>query len=141
MTATIVPFTKKSAPRSKFKSAEEGIELDPPSDEDLKGFINTLKFLALQSVSNTVSVDVTGDELNLKIEHHNHDQINDANGVISVTVFDILAGTEFVPQDQKKMIDQLRIAFDRLRLEEYEEEVQVVFLDGFDDEDKTNETE
>ncbi len=76
----------------------------------------------LQSVSNSITIDVFDDELNFKIQYSDPDDINDTGGVISGTTIEFMAGIDFIPQDQKKMMDQLMIAFERLQLEEYEDE-------------------
>ena len=140
MTATIVPFGKKTPAKiqKSIKAAEDGLELTPPSRDDLKGFINTLNFLALQSMAKSATVDVMDGELNVKIQHHERADFVDADGVMSATMFEVMAGVDFTPENPNKMIDHLLIAFDRLNLDNYEDfEVEGTLI--LEDED--NETE
>jgi hypothetical protein len=139
MTATIVPFSKKSPAKiKKTLGAEDGVELDPPTPDDLKGFINTLTFLALQSNSQSVTIDVLGDELNVKIQHHDYDDFIEDKGVVSATMFEIMAGIDFNPGNVKKMSEDLLVAFERLKFENYEEEVVMVVVDSIEDDNETD---
>lgn len=136
MTATIVQFGKKTPAKiqKKVKAAEDGLDLDPPTTEDLKGFINTLNFLSLQSATGSASVDIMDDELNIKIQHHDRSDFNDDGDIISATSFEIMAGIEFLPQDHKKTIASLLIAFERLDFDNYEQiDVEATFAEDEDD--------
>ena len=127
MSADIVPFAKKTLQKivKTIRAAEDGVELDLPTPDDLNGFLNTLNFLAQQSACRSVSVELMGDDLNMKILHHDHDEFSDAGGVISATTYEIMAGVQFIPEDYKKTIEYLLIAFERLEFENYETDVIV----------------
>lgn len=133
MTATIVPFAKKTSSnlKKKFQNAEDGTNLNPPTHDDLKGFINTLTFLSLQSDTGSASVDIIADELNIHVQHHDQNNFIDNKGVLSATCFEVMAGIEYTPTNINKMVDSLLVAFERLKIDNYEEEI-VLILDESD---------
>lgn len=120
MSADIVPFTKKVV-KKKFKSAEDGVELDPPSESDLRGFINTLDFLRQQSIAKSVSIETMGDDLSIFVRHY--DDINDDNEVTSASCVELVSGCEFTPEDPKRLIKNLLTIFDRIDVDDEDNEI------------------
>lgn len=120
MSATIVPFRSKQVPKKKYTGAESGVVLEPPTPEDLKGFINTLNFLALQSATNTVTIDIMADALDISIRHFNDDTAEDDNEVYSISALEFVAGCPYTPKDQKKMTENLLEMFNKLHIDNHE---------------------
>ena len=124
MSATVVPFNSKSKlPTTKKQPKDSnGEELVPPTKDDIVGFLNTIQFLALQSSTNAVDISVLVDELTICIKHH--DNLFERDEVTAATSFEILTSIPYNAEclDKEKTITNLLEVFDRLDVEQYEDQ-------------------
>lgn len=123
MTGKVVPFgnRNKIPTVKKVRAAGDGEELEMPSAEDLSGFINVMNYLALQSATNCVEINLLVDELNIEIKHH--DDLFESNGVTAASIFAIMANVPYDAEDmdKKQTIAHLLAAFDRLDIDKYDD--------------------
>ncbi len=115
MSADIVPFKRKSP-----KPVIQDEKLAPPTDTDLVGFINTLHFLLNQGASESITIDLSIEELVVNVRQY-HDVDDDDDEFSSASGLEFIATAAFDTEihSMDKLKDQLREIFKRIDIDYY----------------------